>query len=117
MKSTQCGKDWIFFFNDTATTDIYTLTLRDALPISARAPRRKRVRLRHPAGDPGRRDGEAPGHGGRPGGRRDRKSTRLNSSHANISYAVFCLKKPIHSNLTLLHVPSLVLASPPAVSV
>src|SRR5215203_6309752 len=73
-----------FFFNDTATTEIYTLSLHDALPISA-------VRCcweRNP------REYDAPTHGG------DRKSTRLNSSHANISYAVFCLKKktaPIHA--------------------
>src|SRR3712207_9143635 len=95
----------IFFFNDTATTEIYTLSLHDALPIWLMVTR------------------------GRPGGgmaddavtvrgsfrwrscrvvstrsedarwsqasqiRADRKSTRLNSSHANISYAVFCLKK------------------------
>src|SRR3712207_7101613 len=89
----------IFFFNDTATTEIYTLSLHDALPIF----------------DPGLRAGEfidwymrAVGLGVRVRvlpdivlWRRlhdanhgiDRKSTRLNSSHANISYAVFCLKK------------------------
>src|SRR3989442_7726193 len=82
----------LFFFNDTATTEIYTLSLHDALPISqmqpnhkarfvevdmaqaleARAERRRRIEsLRHI----------------------DRKSTRLNSSHVRISYAVFCLKK------------------------
>src|SRR3712207_9542103 len=87
---------FFFFFNDTATTEIYTLSLHDALPIW-------------------------PSYGGREGashmyaayiwflfmeqevgaeaiadiwnGFEDRKSTRLNSSHANISYAVFCLKK------------------------
>src|SRR3712207_9357890 len=88
-----------FFFNDTATTEIYTLSLHDALPISGHATRRLRrlaagARLPLPARDGG--DG-AGGHGGgaeRPAaGRQDRKSTRLNSSHANISYAVFCLKK------------------------
>src|SRR3712207_8495960 len=85
--------DLYFFFNDTATTEIYTLSLHDALPIcrahvglvprqvdAARGPdhavvddldARRLLRLV---------DG-------------DRKSTRLNSSHANISYAVFCLKK------------------------
>src|SRR5436853_5100727 len=84
-----------FFFNDTAPTEIYTLSLHDALPIcharhgqarcrggrggdllggQAGALRRRRVRRR--------------------GGRlADRKSTRLNSSHLGISYAVFCLKK------------------------
>src|SRR3712207_7383088 len=68
-----------FFFNDTATTEIYTLSLHDALPISVNADR-----------------GRSRRHEDRGGGaraRRDRKSTRLNSSHANISYAVFCLKK------------------------
>src|SRR6266498_4614351 len=66
---------FFFFFNDTATTEIYTLSLHDALPIS----RRPRVR-------PGACCGW-------PNGSRDRKSTRLNSSHVRISYAVFCLKK------------------------
>src|SRR3712207_8844347 len=75
----------IFLFNDTATTEIYTLSLHDALPIS----RRRRLNAR-------------PAHGRLQVAARgqkmaeqveDRKSTRLNSSHANISYAVFCLKK------------------------
>src|SRR2546427_4108251 len=84
-----------FFFNDTATTEIYTLSLHDALPIS---------RWPHGCGGvlgPLRRPqnflAESPGSsrqirmpGGQPG---DRKSTRLNSSHSQISYAVFCLKK------------------------
>src|SRR3712207_9215429 len=95
-----------FFFNDTATTEIYTLSLHDALPI-------------FDAGQPvGRHDRsvadvglEAVGDHGHPHDAEverlvdgphlgpdlfadaDRKSTRLNSSHANISYAVFCLKK------------------------
>src|SRR6202047_5572579 len=68
-----------FFFNDTATTEIYTLSLHDALPIS-----RARTGLR--AGV----DFEAVEERR---GTRDRKSTRLNSSHRTISYAVFCLKK------------------------
>src|SRR5215203_6460572 len=68
---------FFFFFNDTATTEIYTLSLHDALPIPA-------------AGGP---CAWHAGLGGRCGGGGDRKSTRLNSSHANISYAVFCLKK------------------------
>src|SRR4051812_49994299 len=76
-----------FFFNDTATTEIYTLSLHDALPICPPSP------------------GSATPHG-RGTSRRvnadstlafrdvpDRKSTRLNSSHMSISYAVFCLKK------------------------
>src|SRR2546430_4265632 len=78
-----------FFFNDTATTEIYTLPLHDALPISP--PSRRR-----PAQCACRRSA-----GGRACSRgwvaasptADRKSTRLNSSHSQISYAVFCLKK------------------------
>src|SRR2546422_4838451 len=90
-----------FFFNDTATTEIYTLSLHDALPICAG--RRARARLPLRVGGPRARG--AP-RGGAPGGHRgpprarlrsahrgDRKSTRLNSSHGYISYAVFCLKK------------------------
>src|SRR3712207_9145527 len=89
---------FVFFFNDTATTEIYTLSLHDALPICQG----------QAGGEPGAQhaaDGGQPsdlaelvGDGNRCGVRgdragRDRKSTRLNSSHANISYAVFCLKK------------------------
>src|SRR5688572_33228644 len=81
---------FFFFFNDTATTEIYTLSLHDALPISRSSRRtctrersswtRKRPTLR-------RRRSTASCVA------RDRKSTRLNSSHSQISYAVFCLKK------------------------
>src|SRR5258707_8853177 len=81
-----------FFFNDTATTEIYTLSLHDALPISRdRGPAVRGVRL-----GCGRRLGGGALDRGRVAAdhcQRDRKSTRLNSSHANISYAVFCLKK------------------------
>src|SRR5256885_13363956 len=72
-----------FFFNDTATTEIYTLSLHDALPISSgrAANRAAMVVIRI-----GRRRS-------RHASRIDRKSTRLNSSHLVISYAVFCLKK------------------------
>src|SRR6202166_867552 len=83
MILTACIQLVLFFFNDTATTEISTLSLHDALPISLRQPG----------------DGTAPrrGHGRRPRasdpGALDRKSTRLNSSHHFISYAVFCLKK------------------------
>src|SRR6266536_802762 len=70
----------IFFFNDTATTEIYTLSLHDALPISHRSPHRSIV---FSISRPGRRSVH----------HLDRKSTRLNSSHEWISYAVFCLKK------------------------
>src|SRR3712207_6893779 len=87
-----------FFFNDTATTEIYTLSLHDALPIYriAHVGRRQQVGQQLQPGELHRvlharqlqQVGAAPG--GQPV---DRKSTRLNSSHANISYAVFCLKK------------------------
>src|SRR2546422_10688065 len=85
-----------FFFNDTATTEIYTLSLHDALPICASSARRGR------AGRSTSRPGRAPGRESRqeeawPG---DRKSTRLNSSHGYISYAVFCLKKKKKKNTT-----------------
>src|SRR6266852_3338191 len=70
---------FFFFFNDTATTEIYTLSLHDALPISRRPTSLPRRRMFF------RRCGTTT--------RRDRKSTRLNSSHGSISYAVFCLKK------------------------
>src|SRR6202012_6247407 len=70
----------IFFFNDPATTEIYTLSLHDALPIY-------RARKRCCACQ---RASERLGSGKYPP---DRKSTRLNSSHTVISYAVFCLKK------------------------
>src|SRR5256885_13272327 len=72
-----------FFFNDTATTEIYTLSLHDALPIYQGVDRLDRLRpFAVQAGQHGAL-GHAP----------DRKSTRLNSSHLVISYAVFCLKK------------------------
>src|SRR5215203_6227933 len=76
-----------FFFNDTATTEIYTLSLHDALPISAVGARRNRQES-HRVGQQSEAEAAQ-----RQGDGRDRKSTRLNSSHANISYAVFCLKK------------------------
>src|SRR3712207_7274892 len=88
-----------FFFNDTATTEIYTLSLHDALPICDAGADRADDRRLLPGGlqgglaEPGRRRLPlGPGHRDE-GQRLDRKSTRLNSSHANISYAVFCLKK------------------------
>src|SRR3712207_8841343 len=98
---------FFLFFNDTATTEIYTLSLHDALPISRPLLRPMdtsdlsyamevdalclprpwsqtiwREELESPVGD--------------------RKSTRLNSSHANISYAVFCLKKKTKRNRSTL---------------
>src|SRR2546430_9863749 len=86
-----------FFFNDTATTEIYTLSLHDALPIFERGAngglepheeetlvlRRNELLVESRRGEHARREGH----------QRDRKSTRLNSSHSQISYAVFCLKK------------------------
>src|SRR4030066_2012010 len=79
-----CLRLFFFFFNDTATTEIYTLSLHDALPIS-------------PCESPipvGPRELQGPGGKLDQGlGARDRKSTRLNSSHTRISYAVCCLKK------------------------
>src|SRR5438874_13654097 len=84
----------LFFFNDTAPTEIYTLSLHDALPI-CRALRHvvDRDEEAHPParGSEPRRHGE--GRPWRRGSLPDRKSTRLNSSHVEISYAVFCLKK------------------------
>src|SRR2546430_13636115 len=78
----------IFFFNDTATTEIYTLSLHDALPIWIES---RGVKLVYPVGgEPGARVKIARSGSVR---KRDRKSTRLNSSHSQISYAVFCLKK------------------------
>src|SRR3712207_8371897 len=100
-----------FCFNDTATTEIYTLSLHDALPIF------------HRPGDPAHVAGRGDPPDGVGGTRRDRgvpvprparpaadprrhhadrKSTRLNSSHANISYAVFCLKKKNKPQITTL---------------
>src|SRR5207245_11026037 len=87
----------IFFVNDPPTTLIYTLSLHDALPISC---------IRHLPGAPvvragaGRKNIQAEvrpprfeSSGKESANRTDRKSTRLNSSHGSISYAVFCLKK------------------------
>src|SRR6266542_7028792 len=80
---------FFFFFNDTATTEIYTLSLHDALPIRPGG-------MRPSAATASSRNGSpcwaATPPRPRPP-RSDRKSTRLNSSHGSISYAVFCLKK------------------------
>src|SRR5260221_14751943 len=81
-----------FFFNDTATTEIYTLSLHDALPISpaggraCRLARGGRYACRRPG--PERRHARSLCNWSS-----DRKRTRLNSSHTVISYAVFCLAK------------------------
>src|SRR3712207_8632978 len=87
---------YFFFFNDTATTEIYTLSLHDALPISVW---QSLTTLREHRGDGHnaallqRGISGVGAHVLAAAAGRDRKSTRLNSSHANISYAVFCLKK------------------------
>src|SRR2546422_3340642 len=83
-----------FFFNDTATTEIYTLSLHDALPIWIRE------REQEIAGTVAGTVIEESLAGGVAASRRaeDRKSTRLNSSHGYISYAVFCLKKKKQDN-------------------
>src|SRR5439155_3709055 len=85
---------FFFFFNLTSTTEIYTLSLHDALPISFcdRPRARCGAALDHERSAHGQqRDGRLCGASRR--SERDRKSTRLNSSHVAISYAVFCLKK------------------------
>src|SRR2546430_11759563 len=83
---------FFFFFNDTATTEIYTLSLHDALPICCDLLPRDLLAVGAPRfvdeEEAPRRDVRA-----RQEDRADRKSTRLNSSHSQISYAVFCLKK------------------------
>src|SRR3712207_8595533 len=99
-----------FFFNDTATTEIYTLSLHDALPISG--PARPGAPGRRPGRNPGSRAAGAPRARLRAAGTApDRKSTRLNSSHANISYAVFCLKKKnLYYTSVIYHVILIILA-------
>src|SRR5258708_22909680 len=87
---------FFFFFNDTATTEIYTLSLHDALPISPVHPHQRGRSARHHAQRPGRCRHRSDTPGARP--LLDRKSTRLNSSHQIISYAVFCLKKKKQKN-------------------
>src|SRR2546422_7404622 len=91
-----------FFFNDTATTEIYTLSLHDALPIflvvasredddrHGRTTPAKLLQKLEPVPGPQIEVDD------RDGRNLDRKSTRLNSSHGYISYAVFCLKKKKH---------------------
>src|SRR3989442_5944443 len=89
---------FFFFFNDTATTEIYTLSLHDALPISTselyKAPA---IRPRYSVLENARL---------KELGLQDRKSTRLNSSHVRISYAVFCLKKKKKKYAQYSHVES-----------
>src|SRR3712207_7128294 len=104
-----------FFFNDTATTEIYTLSLHDALPIwqnnsispiistaASFASLADQCGSGCVSGTPGERmSAETVGQSScRRSPVSDRKSTRLNSSHANISYAVFCLKKKKPTKIT-----------------
>src|SRR5256885_10283248 len=83
---------FFFFFNDTATTEIYTLSLHDALPIY-HLPLLARVGSHYSHARRRHRDCDRAGLPFRLDAYGDRKSTRLNSSHLVISYAVFCLKK------------------------
>src|SRR3712207_7458418 len=96
-----------FFINDTATTEIYPLSLHDALPIYAAVG--VLVRLGHLLRRVVEREDSRPDlrdvsvrDAERLAVVADRKSTRLNSSHANISYAVFCLNKKTHLGRILL---------------
>src|SRR5258708_31544896 len=101
---------FFFFFNDTATTEIYTLSLHDALPIFyriatnlavnyARDTRHERPENLLRLDEPDQETGATPDL--------DRKSTRLNSSHQIISYAVFCLKKKKNMRITNVHVQTI----------
>src|SRR3712207_7480238 len=97
----------VFFFKDTATTEIYTLSLHDVLPISEDLGAEPVLVFLPAAEQAVQQQGTADQQAGRQQREgqddgppvhvlqplQDRKSTRLNSSHANISYAVFCLKK------------------------
>src|SRR5256886_12457133 len=102
MASATCS----FFFNDTATTEIYALSLHDALPISP-TPATMRVAQMDPGPMPTLTASAPASMSARAASAvamlpADRKSTRLNSSHSHISYAVLCLKKKI---LWSAHVP------------
>src|SRR2546429_2440137 len=89
-----------FFFNDTATTEIYTLSLHDALPISLRRGTRRHCESTHNGAKSKASGRRRLNTGWSRSTVRDRKSTRLNSSHGYISYAVFCLKKKKNRILT-----------------
>src|SRR5437773_9147969 len=91
-------RSFFFFFNDTATTEIYTLSLHDALPILLGLPKRNVPKTDDQVQSPPPISPPEP---------EDRKSTRLNSSHITISYAVFCLKKKkehLHKHLIIVRV-------------
>src|SRR5256885_11483860 len=87
---------FFFFFNDTATTEIYTLSLHDALPILLTADGPSVLEYNVRFGDP---ETQAILVRLQSDLTEDRKSTRLNSSHLVISYAVFCLKKKKQQNM------------------
>src|SRR6202046_4986378 len=95
---------YLFFFNDTATTEIYTLSLHDALPIS------DDLLIILNFTPVVRRDWRVYARG-------DRKSTRLNSSHVSISYAVFCLKKNRFYKLAMFFKTGIDLTSTPIAKV
>src|SRR5207244_13651717 len=106
-----CLTHFFFFFNHTATPEIYTLSLHDALPIYFPDVQAGAIGYGLPAAgriDFSQNDGGTKHHGdsGNVAAEQtraetaDRKSTRLNSSHQIISYAVFCLKKKKNTNKT-----------------
>src|SRR5688572_33231181 len=86
-----------FFFNDPSTTEIYTLSLHDALPILRQVELLHRQRFRRNGAHDGAHAVQLPHDVDAEASVLDRKSTRLNSSHSQISYAVFCLKKKRYS--------------------
>src|SRR3712207_8302848 len=95
-----------FFFNDTATTEIYTLSLHDALPILDKLSCVEVSCTRTNSLLPGQPEPPYTPENSLSKSstlciEEDRKSTRLNSSHANISYAVFCLKKKKYRQITI----------------
>src|SRR5207249_5501073 len=105
--SSFCNRHLVSFSHPSSTSEIYTLSLHDALPISFLRQEQRRARIpgwrsaspfgaprSHPAAGPRPRLEESHSWFRDPSApHRDRKSTRLNSSHVSISYAVFCLKK------------------------
>src|SRR5436309_5062304 len=89
---------YVFLLNDTATTEIYTLSLHDALPISFAPTLRSSIsRIGVTSAAVPVKNASSAVYRSIRDRSRDRKSTRLNSSHVKISYAVFCLKKKTES--------------------
>src|SRR3989442_13463244 len=96
----------LFFFNDTPTTEIYTLSLHDALPIYLRLRRMLHLGTHRAASvllDRYVRRGVIPPSAHIPIKKKDPKSTRLNSSHVRISYSVFCLTSKSIKSTCLQH--------------